>query len=153
MKAMTLGNGKTKTLADAQVGDEVAVLNHGGHLLRIAKIARRTESALWVGTHRSGWRFSFTTGKQIQGKNFCRLPTAADRKKQKKAKEEGAARYRDQQIAKTIQSQEEYQLAKHIGYMLCDFDHGTEENYLAFARRIGLERLRAFKDSIEESRE
>lgn len=153
MKALVVGNGKTKQLADLEVGDQIAICRFGGDFLRMSKITRKTENAFWTGTHRNGERFSFVTGKQIQGKNICRIPTAADKKKQQKLKDDGSARYREQQRLKAIEQQEEYQLAKHIGYMLCDFDHGTHENYLAFAQRIGLERLRAFKDSIEESRE
>ena len=149
--AALLGNRRQpspKSLADLNEGDQVAEIDREDKFVRMHTIKRRTAKLLWLSQVES-IRFDGTT---IRGRRRFRIPNQADKKKHQAKKDQLRRWQQEQDREEQTKAHDEYQLAKWIGWELMDGAPAQAADYLAFAQRIGLAKLQAFKDSIEEAK-
>ena len=149
--AALLGNRRQpspKSLADLNEGDQVAEIDREDKFVRMHTIKRRTAKLLWLSQVES-IRFD---GTMIRGRRRFRIPNQTDKKKHQVKKNQLRKWQQEQEREEQIKSAEEYQLARAIGWALMDGAPSAPADYLAFAQRIGVKKLQAFNNSIEEAK-
>ena len=138
----------SKTLADLKEGDQVAEIDREDKFVKMHTIKRRTEKLVWL----SQVERIRLDGTSVNGRRRFRVPSQADNEKHRAKKDELRKWQKEQEREDQMRAEEEFQLAKQIGWELSDADHGGTAEYLAFAKRIGLERLRSFLDAVEKAK-
>lgn len=149
--AAVFGDGQRpppKSLADLKEGDQVAEIDREDKYVRMHTVTRRTAKLLWLSQVES-IRFD---GTMIRGRRRFRSPNQADKKKHQAKKDQLRKWQQEQDREEQMRSEEEYQLAKQIGWELMDADYKTTSEYLAFVKRIGLEALRQFAKRVEAAK-
>ncbi len=138
----------SRTLADLKEGDQVAEIDREDKFVKMHTIKRRTEKLVWL----SQVERIRLDGTSVNGRRRFRVPNQADKNKHQAKKDELRKWQEEQEREDQIRAEEEFKLAKQIGWKLSDADHGSAAEYLAFAKRIGLARLRRFVDAIDKAK-
>jgi hypothetical protein len=141
-------------LADLKVGDEVALLTWhpgGWALFKIEKITKRTKKFIYLRPPNQEFMFNLD-GNCVSSSEvwMIRVPTKADLSAEERRKGIQAQQAEQQKHREAIRKLPEFTAARHIGYLLTDAVIGEDE-YLAFAKRIGMKRLNQMTKWVEDA--